>query len=201
MRTLILMVSGIGLAAGACGDAESGEDDVGVCSAREVVAPAGRVCGAADEHCTVSLACGADVAGCVTWRGDLHVPDAFDEDDLAVLADLEQVDGSLSIFRPHRLVDLRGLEGLRAVYGTLSVTNDSEGNLRSLDGLDDLVIVGGLHIDGNAELADLRGLASLRIVSGDLSITLNPKLSQAEIDRVLACVRVDGAVTIENNGP
>lgn len=71
--------------------------------------------------------------------------------------------------------DVARLRRYGCVTGSLFI-QDSSG-LTSLDGLDNLVSVGGfLWIRGNPELADLGGLDNLVSVDGDLGIISNPAL-------------------------
>lgn len=187
------------LALGACGD-EPASDDV-LCG--EVAAPdmIEGGCGEVGEHCTISLGCGSQLPGCERWRGDIHVPDAFDEAGFEPIASLRRVDGTFSIFRPHTLTDFAVLDDLESVGGSFSIRLDSNGTLESLRGLEGLVEVGGLVIEHNTGLTDLRGLASLRVVRGDVHIRGNSALPRAEIDRLLACLTIDGTTTIEDNAP
>ena len=92
--------------------------------------------------------------------------------DLRGLENLTRVDGSLIIHGNTNLANLRGLENLSRVKELVSIKNNS--NLASLRGFEKLEEVNGsLIIDGNAQLKDTVGLNLLNRVHENCCITKN----------------------------
>jgi len=195
MRTLCPLV--VLWAVSACGDDVRAPAD----AAARTDATATVACGEPDDIVTLPYAA-EQLAGCTSFRGGVHVPDASALDTLDPLRDIERIDGRLTFFRNHALSDLRGLERLEGIGGPFSIrVDDSAGRFTSLDGLDALREVGSLELAGNPALASLTGLASLEVVHGDVVIEDNPSLARSEIDALLARVRVEGEVSAADNGP
>jgi hypothetical protein len=116
--------------------------------------------------------------------------------DLSAMANLAAVDGVFQFFDMRKLVDCRGLEGLRTIGGGAGFVINDE--LASLDGLSGLEWIGGdLRLENNPKLTSLSGLSSLRQVDGDVTIQLNEALPQAEIDALLSRIEVGGEITID----
>jgi hypothetical protein len=67
--------------------------------------------------------------------------------------------------------DLRGLEGVECLEGTLRIGYST---LTDLDGLESLKSVGALVVENNLSITNLEGLRSLSIITGDSYITLPP---------------------------
>jgi hypothetical protein len=194
MRTLCPLV--VLWAVSACGDDVRAPAD----AAARTDAAATVACGEPDDIVTLPYAA-EQLAGCTSFRGGVHVPDASALDTLDPLRDIERIDGRLTFFRNHALSDLRGLERLQIIGGLFAITVDDNGRFTSLDGLDSLREVGSLELAGNPALASLTGLASLEVVHGDVVIEDNPSLARSEIDALLARVRVEGEVSAADNGP
>ena len=194
MRTLCPLV--VLWAVSACGDDVRAPAD----AAARTDATATVACGEPDDIVTLPYAA-EQLAGCTSFRGGVHVPDASALDTLDPLRDIERIDGRLTFFRNHALSDLRGLERLQIIGGLFAITVDDNGRFTSLDGLDSLREVGSLELAGNPALASLTGLASLEVVHGDVVIEDNPSLARSEIDALLARVRVEGEVSAADNGP
>jgi len=147
-------------------------------------------CGAPGEQLTI-LRADAVPSDCTWSLGSLHIPD-WSEPSIP-LQPLIVVDGALLLFRPLRLTDMRGFEHLRRVGGELSVSHDSNGELRTVAGLESLTEVGALTFRGNSGLRSLSGLSALETIHGTLRLEGNSNLPQAEIDALLAHVKVEGS--------
>lgn len=155
-----------------------------------------KVCGEADTIVHDEL----PEMGCTRLRGTLSFENYFPTTLPASVQTLERIDGRLNFFRPFNLTNLRGLDRLRVVGGEVFIRLDNADKLSSLDGLGSLREVGELLIEDNGGLTSLSGLAALETVRGDLSIRENRALPKAEVDALLARVRVGGAATSGNNG-
>ncbi|GIL53573.1 hypothetical protein Vafri_9184 [Volvox africanus] len=86
---------------------------------------------------------------------------------------LSVISGSLVIWANGDIgTGLWPLRGLTAVYGQLVIlgARDGSSTLETLQGLDNLQYVGGLHLVYLNQLRNLTGLGSLRTVRGDLNI-------------------------------
>lgn len=104
----------------------------------------------------------------------------FDEQQLQELCDEEcpEIYGNLHIASIAGLEDLRALEGLRRVHGTLSISDNPD--LKSLHGLEDLERVGGLEMFTNLKLENLEGLESLNRLDGVSTIEGNVALESLD---------------------
>jgi hypothetical protein len=115
---------------------------------------------------------------------------------LFAMSNLVGVGVYFALWEMPNLVDLRGLEQLRTVNGTLSLHSNPQ--LATLDGLGGLEWIGDrLEIIENEKLVSLDGLAALQRVEGDVRIFGNPLLPPAEIDAFLARVEIGGEVTLD----
>jgi hypothetical protein len=102
---------------------------------------------------------------------------------------------TIAIFQNDSLVSLSTLKATRFLgSGILTISDNSK--LENLDGLEGIASVKSLTITGNRSLTNLSGLSSLQAIEGDVDFYLNPLLPRAEIDKLLARVRVGGAVRI-----
>jgi len=113
---------------------------------------------------------------CDSVVGDLIIEYA-DISDLTGLAGLNSVSGSLLLYYTTSLPNLTGLEGLTGV-GDLYI--EAARLLTSLDGLQNLVSIDGLHILRNANLPNLVGLPSTLASVSNLEISGNPMMSDLE---------------------
>ncbi len=139
--------------------------------------------------------------GCTWLRGTLSFENYLPTTLPASVQTLERIDGRLNFFRPFNLTNLHGLNRLRRVGGEVWIRLDNTDKLSTLDGLESLREAGGLLIESNGGLTSLSGLSALETVRGDLSIRGNRVLPKAEVDALLARVRVGGAATSGDNGP
>jgi hypothetical protein len=138
--------------------------------------------------------------------------------DMADLASVRWIDGSLNLFSMDELTSLRGVERLEHVGGlNIRITRlleslaplanlrtvedmlfiDSNRALGSLEGLGRLETVGRLIIEMESEFKDSASLASLgalRRVHGDVRFW---HIRREEVDAFLARVTVDGSVTLD----
>lgn len=180
-----------------CSDTTGAPDDVAD-AADEVTVPV--TCGP-DDPSIGNLNWASEVtADCTHYLSSIHLPDATEAAAFAVLANLREVRGSITIFRPHVEVDLELLAQLLVVDGELSYRMDDT-HRRTLRGPPLLREVGHLRIENNRELEDLSLFAPrLQTVRGDLTISDNRRLSPGEVTRFVGRVTVLGQVRIESNG-
>lgn len=197
LRPRRLRVSAIAPLLIGCCDTTGAPDDVADV-ADEVTVPV--TCGP-DDPSIGNLSWASEVtADCTHYLSSIHLPDATEAAAFAVLANLREVRGSITIFRPHVEVDLELLAQLLVVDGELSYRMDDT-QRRTLRGPPLLREVGDLRIENNRELEDLRLFAPrLQTVRGDLTISDNRRLSPGEVTRFVGRVTVLGQVRIESNG-
>lgn len=186
---------------GGCGDSTAPRDDVSDIADEvedEVADPI--TCGP-DDPTTGNLKWASEVtADCAHYLSSVHLPDAGEAAAFAVLSNLREVRGSITIFRPHVEVDLDLLTRLAIVEGEFSYRLD-DAQRRSLRGPPRLREVGELRIENNRSLEDLRAFApELQTVRGDLTIRDNRRLSPSEVTRFVGRLTVLGEVRIESNG-
>lgn len=187
-----------------CGDPTPPRDDASDSAvdvadvSDEVVSPI--TCGP-DDPTTGNLSWASEVtADCTHYLSSVHLPDAMEASAFAVLSNLREVRGSMTIFRPHVEVDLELLTRLVIVEGELSYRLD-DAQRRSLRGPPRLREVGELRIEDNRALEDLRSFApELQTVRGDLTIRDNRRLSANEVARFVGRLTILGEVRIESNG-
>ncbi|GAP42979.1 protein containing Por secretion system C-terminal sorting domain [Lentimicrobium saccharophilum] len=99
---------------------------------------------------------------------------------LTGLEGLSNIGGDLVILQNYVLTSLTGLEGLTSIVGSLVIGNyfGSNPSLSSLEGLDNVISVGGdLFIGYNYALTSLSGLDNLITIGGLLSISANDALT------------------------
>lgn len=184
----------------ACGDSTAPLDvsDIADDISDEVADPI--TCGP-DDPTTGNLSWASEVTpDCTHYLSSVHLPDAGEADAFAVLANLREVRGSLTIFRPHVEVNLDLLSQLVIVEGEFSYRMD-DAQRRSLLGPPRLREVGELRIENNRLLEDLQNFApQLQTVRGDLTIRDNRRLSPSEVTRFVDRLTVLGEVRIEANG-
>lgn len=186
---------------GGCGDTTTPHDDASDVAddvSDEVATPI--TCGP-DDPTTGNLNWASEVtADCTHYLSSIHLPDAGEAAAFAVLSNLHEVRGAITIFRPHVEVDLELLTRLVVVEGEFSYRLD-DAQRRSLRGPPRLREVGELRIENNRALEDLRSFApELQTVRGDLTIRDNRRLSANEVTRFVGRVTVLGQVRIESNG-
>ncbi len=99
------------------------------------------------------------------------------------------------------LVNLDGLQGLQAVYGSVSIHDN--GFLLSLGGLQNLEVVGGNLLIHNHLVLNHLGLSGLRRVNGNFQITNNHMLLNVQAlalkHQVIEADGIGGAVIISGN--
>lgn len=113
----------------------------------------------------------AKFADCTILVGRFQEDSVRDLMDLAALANVRRVEGTINIFRSPGFVTLHGLENLEEIEGNLFI-----------------------HLNEN--LTSIAALGKLRIITGDLYIGANPLLPQAEVDALGARVTVGGMKTL-----
>ncbi|MCF2518261.1 T9SS type A sorting domain-containing protein [Dyadobacter sp. CY351] len=139
-------------------------------------------------------------ASCTSVIGNISIAGA-DITDLAPLAGVETIDGTLTIqnntilpnlkqlanltstknlliYNNDLLTDLSGLEGLTSNSGSIHIRFHK--NLTSLTGLNNLATARIFYITDNALLENLDGLASLTTITDVLMISLNKSLVNLE---------------------
>lgn len=146
LHKLILAVSCVLIAAGCSAQRAR---PVSSASSPETVCP-----GAFVEHYQELVS----FTGCKVIVGDLTISSPTIRD-LAPLAQVESIDGTLTLRDNDSLRDLNGLDALVQARDLSIVDNH---NLRSLQGLDRLVEVRRLVIDGNNSLRSTFGLTRLQ---------------------------------------
>jgi hypothetical protein len=160
-----------------------------------------------------------ELAGCTHFRGSIHISDS-QLTDLEPLSELVAIDGTLSLFRNPKLVSLHGLERFESVGAlTIRISDeltditalaslrdlgaelwlDDNPVLEDLSGLDQLRSVGELRVLEMSRLGSLNGLFGITSVRGDLFIIGNAVLPQADAERFVAGVEVEGIVEISGN--
>ncbi len=103
--------------------------------------------------------------------------------------------GAVAIFQNEALRSLSVLQSTRfSGSGLLTISDNPK--LENLDGLQGITSVKTLIVTGNSSLSSLSGLSNLQTIEGDVDFYSNPLLPRAEIDKLLARVRVGGAVRI-----
>jgi len=154
------------------------------------------------------LACGApedrlylntnfvELEGCTSFRGTIDLSNTVLRT-LQGLGNLRAIGGTLNLFRPMALTDLRGLDLLETVDGELSIRLSDR--LETLAGLEQLRTVGELRIDANGPLHSIEGLARLESVARDLMIHDNSLLLEASARALAERVKVGGEVGIGGN--
>ena len=112
---------------------------------------------------------------CQEYHGDLILEDQPGStiDNLFGLQDIVSIDGNLVIGSCQNLRDLRGLENLKSIEKSLSI---SWTQLTSIEALSGLESVKSLLMFGNLQLVDSVYLASLTEVTGRITINNNPYL-------------------------
>lgn len=109
----------------------------------------------------------AKFADCTILVGRFQEDSVRDLMDLAALANVRRVEGTINIFRSPGFVTLHGLENLEEIEGNLFI-----------------------HLNDN--LTSIAALGKLRTITGDLYIKANPLLPQAEVEALGARVTVGG---------
>jgi hypothetical protein len=135
--------------------------------------------------------------GAVQWRAPLRTPARFIFQDLPELAVIEGVEGiseldDLSLAGTLSL-DLGALSGLTAVHETLDIRDTT---LPSLEGLEQLALVGELRIDGATGLETLAPLGGVRRVR---FLTLQ-QLDLDDLSDFSGLERIDRRLTINRVG-
>ena len=118
-------------------------------------------------------------ASLTVYFGDIIITSATGID---LLRGYRLVKGNVFI-NPLGISDLRGLESLQTIEGTLDIAYDSSQrqSLKSLEGLDALEHVTGYVQLENCDLLEhLGGLDSLRRVGGSLSVYNNERLNSVD---------------------
>ncbi len=139
------------------------------------------------------------VAGSIPiYKGDYLIDGALK---LSNLSGTIGVTGNLKI-GPTSLNNLLGLEMLRFVLGDVEISGNT--SLTTLDGLDNLIIIGGnLDINNNG-IIELDGLSSLCSVGDDFTITDNPNLCKNFAADLLTlvegCDGIGGVALNSDNG-
>jgi len=134
-----------------------------------------RPCGWETEL-SVESACGFD-GDPIYWGLLIREPDVLDGCRY-LLSDLQ--------LQRSRMTNFAFAGDLETVSGDLLITWN--GNLQSLDGLDRLQEVGGLHIEENYQLGTLAGLRNLRRVHGRLRLYSNSGLDDLGGLEAVECV-------------
>jgi hypothetical protein len=121
---------------------------------------------------------GVDPGQCFAVEGDVLVVGTL-LPNLDVLRGLTAVHGDLSVGHAlggnRVLENVDGLANLQRVDGQVSISGNPA--LRTLDGLTSLSSVGrGLSLEHNVALQDVYGLQGLTAVGGDLNISNNPRV-------------------------
>ncbi len=139
------------------------------------------------------LAC----TGCKPYFGNVRIND---RDDLADYSEYTHIFGNL-IIEQTALVNLDGLQGLQAVYGSVSIHDN--GLLLSLGGLQGLEVIGGNLLIHNHLVLNHLGLSGLRRVNGNFQITNNHMLLDAQAlalkHQVITADGIGGAIIISGN--
>lgn len=130
--------------------------------------------------------------GCTRFRGSIHVSDS-DLVDMSGLDSLRAVDGYVSIFRNRNMTSLHGLENLETVGEFMSISIDDA--VEDLDALTNLRSVGGDLTLSNLGVRVIN-LPSLCTIEGTLGVLSNPTLESLDFD----CLRqVGGDLDISRN--
>lgn len=116
----------------------------------------------------------AGLAGVTTISGTLDLSGRTELRSLAGLSALDAVGGDLVLRRLPALPSLEGLGALRVVGGDLDV---DETAVTSMDGLQALIAVGGLLVRDNRYLGNVQGLISLTFARDFVEFTANPLLT------------------------
>lgn len=159
---------------------------------------------------------------CQEYHGNLIIQDEAGStiENLHGLRDIVSIDGNLEIGYCQNLTDLKGLENLRSIDKTLSI---SWTNLTSIEALSSLERVKSFMMFGNLQLVDSVNLASLTEVTGRVTVNNNPYLKDLRmfsnvqsigqsvliswnqglesLDGLDQLEVVEGDLTIEYNGP
>ncbi len=96
---------------------------------------------------------------------------------------LRQVSGNLNIESNKKILDLKGLDSLTIIGGSLTVSGYINGNfsLTSLDGLNNLTSIGGgLTIEANRALTNIKALSNVGSVRLSILIAGNVMLNSLE---------------------
>lgn len=147
------------------------------------------------------IACGeATVKYCGDLQGFTHATNVLllgnmKLADLDGLSGLERVETGILVTDHALLRNVRGLRNLVDFDGVLRI--DRAGELRDLEGLEQIHTLSSLTLVENPILASLDALAGFEHVTGDVELRDNPVLSSAEIDELLTHVVVDGEVILE----
>ena len=117
------------------------------------------------------------------------------------LASLSGVDGYVYVYGNAALTDIKRLSGLTSVGtgpvgGTLNVSSNAA--LRSLDGLENITLIGSdLYINNNDLIRSLEGLANLGFVGRDVALSQSKRLVSLQGLEQLATIGRD--LTIREN--
>lgn len=118
----------------------------------------------------------------------------YDQDDIDAFAnnypDCTSIDGRLIISGAH---DLSGLSQLRGISGSLIIRNSKR--LKTLDGLDNIIFVGGnIQISNNDSLVALYAFnqEEMKSIGGELSFLDNPMLTTLEAFQYLENIYAEG---------
>jgi len=126
----------------------------------------------------ISTACGVELP-CLPY-GDYYFRTQQQMDDFAVYhPDCTEINGNISIAGGN-ISSLSALNGITSVAGNLRVGNGDFGNplLTSLNGLDQLIFVGGnLDLGYNFTLSDVSALSQLNYIRGRLSMMVDTALT------------------------
>ena len=135
-------------------------------------------------------------ASLTVYFGDIIITSSTD---IELLRGYRVVKGNVFI-NPLGIADLRGLESLQTIEGTLDIAYDSSQrqSLKSLEGLDMLEHVSGYVQLENCDLLEhLGGLDNLRQVGGSLSVYNNERLNS--VDALAGLEHVELNFNILNN--
>jgi len=111
---------------------------------------------------------------CTEIEGDVEIGMfgmSTDIQNLQALNQITSIEGNLRIDSNDDLISLGGLDNLSAIGATLSIAYSA---LENLSGLEAVTTIGGdLRVQFNTDLADLNGLGNLSTVGGDFSFSNN----------------------------
>ncbi|MEP0548228.1 MAG: T9SS type A sorting domain-containing protein [Rhodothermales bacterium] len=127
--------------------------------------------------------------------GSLTVYESENLTNLRGLGALASVGEAAYIYNNDALADLGGLNNLIAVEGLLEISYNSA--LYSLQGLESLLSIGELVIEGNGVLTNLEGLDALASTDDNLIITGNGALT--DLDNLNGLTAIGGRLQINAN--
>lgn len=131
---------------------------------------------------------------CTVITGNLVLQDTTITD-LAPLANLTNIGGSLILNNNDSLTSLAGLDNLTNVGGSVDI--DDNNLVTSLEPLSNLQTIGGFLDIGNTALTDLTGLGALESIGGELFINQNEQMTS--LTGLDSLVSIGGYLEITGN--